>query len=79
MLYQDRLKKWAIVRMMADAQPVILERFRSIADAEGYLKVLRKQMPREQLILVFDRPATEEIAVDPVVNVVPETDEASAG
>lgn len=56
MLYQERLKKWAVVRMTVGAKPVILERFRSVADAEGHLKALKNQMPREQLMVIFDRP-----------------------
>jgi hypothetical protein len=60
MLYQDRLKKWAIVRVTSSQPPVVLERFRSVADAEGHLKVLKQQMPREELMVVFDRPPTAE-------------------
>lgn len=56
MLYQDRLKKWAIVRLMPDAEHIVLERFRSASDAEGHLKILKQQMPRETLKIIFDRP-----------------------
>jgi hypothetical protein len=59
MLYQERLKKWAVVRLTSDSKPVILERFRSVADAEGHLQVLRKQMPRERFMVIFDRPPVE--------------------
>jgi len=78
MLYQDRLKKWAVVRMNSGKQPVVLERFRSVADAEGHLKVLKKQMPRESLMVVFDRPPVDDVTSSPSAEVVPTTDETSA-
>ncbi len=79
MLYQERLKKWAIVRLTSDSKPVILERFRSVADAEGHLHVLRKQMPRERLMVIFDRPPMEESATSQSDEITSERDEVGAG
>ncbi|MEB3210568.1 MAG: hypothetical protein VKL39_04410 [Leptolyngbyaceae bacterium] len=79
MLYQDRLKKWAIVRMSSGQKPVILERFRSAADAEGHLKVLKKQRPQESLMVIFDRPSTPDPADDPVSEAVSAPDASGAG
>lgn len=58
MSYKERLNPWAIVRFLPDMQRVIIERFRSPADAEGYLKFLRQEMPHGKFEVVFDYPPT---------------------
>lgn len=78
MLYQERLKKWAIVRLTSDSKPVILERFRNVADAEGHLRVLRKQMPRERLMVIFDRPPVDEPCSTQPGEITSEPDEVNA-
>ena len=78
MLYQERLKKWAIVRVISDSKPIILERFRSIADAEGHLKVLQNQMPHEQLMVIFDRPSIDVADSPSSTETTPDSNEVSA-
>lgn len=78
MLYQERLKKWAVVRVISDSNPIILERFRSIADAEGHLKVLQNQMPHEKLMVIFDRPSGETPNSSNSAETLPDSNEVSA-
>lgn len=78
MLYQERLKKWAVVRVISGSKPIILERFRSIADAEGHLKVLQNQMPHEKLMVIFDRPSDDVPNASKSVETLPDSNEVSA-
>ncbi|MEB3360179.1 MAG: hypothetical protein VKK04_25865 [Synechococcales bacterium] len=58
MLYQERLKTWAIIRLLPDRK-IVVDRFRSLSDAEGHLKLLRQKMPDDKLTIVFERPPEE--------------------
>ena len=48
---------WCIVRCLSDTQQVaqqeMVGRFRSLSDAEGYLKVLRQSKPSTNHVIVF--------------------------
>lgn len=58
MPYRDRLKHWAVARLLPNLQRMIIARFRSCSDADGYLKFLRQRLPDLQFEVVFD--VTEE-------------------
>ncbi len=62
MTYSDRLKHWAIVRLLPKMQRVVLERFRRRVDAEGHLQFLQQRIPTATFIVVFDVT----IARDPI-------------
>jgi hypothetical protein len=52
--YRDRLKRWAIARLLSHQQPVIVARFRKRSDAEGHLQFLRQQIPDGTFTILFD-------------------------
>ncbi|UIE37645.1 hypothetical protein [Leptodesmis sichuanensis] len=52
--YKDRLKRWAIVRLFPNQQPVIVARFRKRSDADGHLQFLQQQIPDGQFLVMFD-------------------------
>ena len=54
MTYSDRLKHWAIVRLLPKMQRVVIERFHRRADADGHLQFLQQRIPTETFIVVFD-------------------------
>lgn len=54
--YKERLNSWALVRCLPNMQQVIVERFRSSADAEGRLRLLKQSMPNTQFAVVFEPP-----------------------
>lgn len=62
MTYSDRLKHWAIVRLLPKMQRVVIERFRRQVDAEGHLQFLQQRIPTATFIVVFDVT----IARDPI-------------
>lgn len=53
-VYRERLKHWAIVRLLPDMQRSVMARFRSRADADGHLRFLRRNAPDCQFVVVFD-------------------------
>jgi hypothetical protein len=54
MLYRERLKHWAVVRLLPDMQRRVMARFRSRADADGHLRFLRRNAPDSDFVVVFD-------------------------
>ncbi|HLP88558.1 MAG TPA: hypothetical protein VK184_08215 [Nostocaceae cyanobacterium] len=52
--YKQRLNPWAIARLLPNMQRVIVGRFRSRSDAEGYLRCLRQLIPVASFVVVFD-------------------------
>lgn len=52
--YRKRLNAWAITRMVPNAQPVIVARFRSRSDADGYLRHLRQVIPNTTFEIIVD-------------------------
>lgn len=54
MTYGERLQHWAIVRLLPSHQWVVVARFRSRSDVEGYCQFLQRQMPDTQFKVVFD-------------------------
>jgi hypothetical protein len=60
--YKARLIGWAIVRVNPDAERVVVSRFRSRADADGYMRHLRQVLPNVTFEVVFDCQR-EEVAI----------------
>lgn len=54
MAYNDRLKPWAVVRLLPTLQGVTISRFKSRSDAEGHLQVFRQRVPNCRFEVVFD-------------------------
>lgn len=52
--YRKRLNAWAITRMVPNAEPVIVARFRSRSDADGYLRHLRQVIPNTTFEIIVD-------------------------
>jgi hypothetical protein len=54
MTYRDRLNRWLVIRLLPKMQRVTLVRCYRESDADGYVRVLRRLMPDEEFIVVFD-------------------------
>jgi hypothetical protein len=52
--YKDRLKRWAIARMMEEKQLTIVDRFRSRSDADGHLRVFQQRYPTATFVVIAD-------------------------
>ncbi len=59
MTYSDRLKHWAIVRLLPKMQRIVIERFHRRSDADGHLHFLQQHIPDGTFIVVFD------VAIEP--------------
>ncbi|NEO62535.1 MAG: hypothetical protein F6J98_19710 [Moorea sp. SIO4G2] len=54
MSYSQRLYPWALIRLLPNMQRVVVRRFRNRSDAEGHLQTLKRLMPDEKFIIIFD-------------------------
>lgn len=54
MTYRERLAHWAVVRLVPNFQHVVVARFRSRSDADGYAMRLRQLIPSANFIVLFD-------------------------
>lgn len=54
MHYRDRLRRWAVVRLLPNLQRITIARFVRQSDADGYVQVLRLLEPDAKLIVIFD-------------------------
>ncbi|PSB26544.1 hypothetical protein C7B82_19540 [Stenomitos frigidus ULC18] len=54
MTYSDRLKRWAVVRLLAKMRRVTVARFVKESDADGFAHALRRLEPQATFIVVFD-------------------------
>ncbi|NEO67200.1 MAG: hypothetical protein F6J98_45355 [Moorea sp. SIO4G2] len=54
MSYSQRLYPWALIRLLPKMQRVVVRRFRNRSDAEGHLEALKRLMPDEKFIIIFD-------------------------
>ncbi|NEO23752.1 MULTISPECIES: hypothetical protein [unclassified Moorena] len=54
MSYSQRLYPWALIRLLPKMQRVVVRRFRNRSDAEGHLQALKRLMPDEKFIIIFD-------------------------
>lgn len=60
MTYGDRLKRWAVIRLLPNMQRVTVARFVKRSDADGYAQALCRLEPNAQLSVVFDAPEDAE-------------------
>ena len=60
--YKNRLNSWAIARIVEDQQKVIVARFRTRSDADGYIQHLRQLVPDGYFELFFDSQ-TEQLSI----------------
>ncbi|NES87325.1 MAG: hypothetical protein F6K63_11175 [Moorea sp. SIO1G6] len=54
MSYSQRLYPWALIRLLPKMQRVVVRRFRNRSDAEGHLQAVKRLMPDEKFIIIFD-------------------------
>ncbi|NEO74276.1 MAG: hypothetical protein F6K52_33655 [Moorea sp. SIO3H5] len=54
MSYSQRLYPWALIKLLPNMQRVVVRRFRNRSDAEGHLQALKRLMPEEKFIIIFD-------------------------
>lgn len=54
MSYSDRLKRWAVVRLLANSQHRVIERFYKRSDADGFALVLRRVLVDAEIVVMFD-------------------------
>jgi hypothetical protein len=54
MTYPERLKHWAIARLLPTQQWVVISRFYRRSDAEGHCQFWRQQLPTIEFRVVFD-------------------------
>jgi hypothetical protein len=52
--YWQRLHPWCIIRLLPKMQRIAIQRFRSRAQAEEYLKALRRILPSAIHEIIFD-------------------------
>lgn len=52
--YKERLNTWAVSRILADEQRVIVARFRSLSDADGHMRLMRQLNPNARFELGVD-------------------------
>ncbi|MFB2646181.1 hypothetical protein ACE09Y_07920 [Raphidiopsis sp. BLCC-F218] len=52
--YKNRLNGWTIARVAQDQQRVVVARFRSKSDADGYIQHLRQLVPEDSFEIFFD-------------------------
>ncbi|MBD2384127.1 hypothetical protein [Cylindrospermum sp. FACHB-282] len=59
--YKARLNGWAIARVVPNAERVIVARFRTRSDADGYMRHLRQETPNACFEVVFDHKPEEAV------------------
>ncbi|MBW4563760.1 MAG: hypothetical protein KME32_21965 [Mojavia pulchra JT2-VF2] len=59
--YRKRLNTWAITRVVPNTEPVIVARFRSRSDADGYLRHLRQVIPNTSFEIIVDYQRDEAV------------------
>ncbi|BAZ27893.1 hypothetical protein NIES4074_03210 [Cylindrospermum sp. NIES-4074] len=64
MPYKDDLKRWVVVRLLANMQRVTVAKFRSRADADGYLQIIRRLQPHSQFMVMFNADLKPELEAE---------------
>lgn len=59
--YKNRLNAWTIARIVPNQEPVIVARFRSRSDADGYIQHLRQLVPDGCFEIFFDSQRQEAV------------------
>ncbi|BAY11187.1 hypothetical protein [Calothrix sp. NIES-2098] len=55
---------WCIVRQLPNMQTIVVARFHRRQDADGYLQILRKLVPNNTHLIVFDSVVNAELHRD---------------
>lgn len=53
-----------IVRLLANMQRIVVVRFRTPSDADGYLRVIQRLIPDGKFLVVFDGDTKSEVCQD---------------
>lgn len=64
MPYRDNLNSWLVVRLLANMQRIVVARFRTQSDADGYLQVVERLIPDAKFLVVFDSDSKSEVFQD---------------
>jgi hypothetical protein len=54
MTKKERLKPWAVARLLPHGKSLIIGRYRRCSDANGHLLLLRQRVPNIEFKVVFD-------------------------
>ena len=54
MSYRDRLKYWAIFRLLPTQNWAVVDRFHRYSDADGHFQFLHRAMPDVEFKIVFE-------------------------
>ena len=57
--YKKRLNGWVVARVVTEQEKVVVSRFRSRSDAEGYIQHIRQMIPNTVFELFFDSQRKE--------------------
>ncbi|MBE9042583.1 hypothetical protein IQ235_17580 [Oscillatoriales cyanobacterium LEGE 11467] len=52
--YSNKLRPWAIARLLPNMQQEIVARFRTQSDANGHRSCLSRQIPQDRYVVFFD-------------------------
>ena len=64
MPYRENLNRWLVVRLLANMQRVVVARFRTQSDVDGYLLIIKRLIPDGKFLLVFDGNTKSEVCKD---------------
>lgn len=54
MTYFNLLHPWCIMRLLPEAQRIVVKRFRLRNDAEAHQRILQGMLPEAEFVIVFD-------------------------
>lgn len=54
MPYRERLSPWVLVRLLPNMQQVTVAQHRSRSDADGHLEIIRRLMPNDKFVVMFN-------------------------
>jgi len=54
--YPEENRPWAIVRLLPNAQAIIVTRFRNRQDADDHKRLLHRFIPNAEFEIIFDLP-----------------------
>ena len=57
--YKKRLNGWVVARVVTEQEKVVVSRFGSRSDAEGYIQHIRQMIPNTVFELFFDSQRKE--------------------
>jgi hypothetical protein len=60
MTYSDRIRRWLVVRLLANMQRVVIARYAKKSDADGYVQALQRLEPSGKFVVIFDAGKDDE-------------------